>query len=62
LDAAYLRTLLAPKTVADVVSERWAQITAWATAFARGNARQTEGDDGAEESTGTDVQHSRQPA
>jgi hypothetical protein len=52
LDAAYLRTLLAPKTVADVVGERWAQITAWATDFARGNARQTESDDGAEEPTG----------
>jgi hypothetical protein len=52
LDAAYLRTLLAPKSVADVVNDRWAQITAWATDFARGNARQTDGDDGAEEPTG----------
>jgi hypothetical protein len=43
LDAAYLRTLLAPKTVADVVNERWAQMTAWAADFARGT-RQAEGD------------------
>ena len=43
LDAAYLRTLLAPKTVADVVDERWAQLTAWAADFARGT-RQAESD------------------
>ena len=53
LDAAYLRTLLAPKTVADVVDERWAQLTAWAADFARGN-RQAESDASEDDSNGRD--------
>lgn len=62
LDAAYLRTLLAPKTVADVVDERWAQLTAWATDFARGNARQTENDAGDDESNGRGERTAAPPA